>query len=1219
MYLTLFMVTKVFGATSQSPQCTQGCIDNQGNFSCIPGYHVNPDTSTIIDYCVKCSNFCQTCSSASICLTCIDLNAYLESAVCLCNAGYSSYNLLDTSMLNCTKCDDGCNECTFNPYICISCSDISMELVSNKCVCKSGFYEIAGEMGPQCVSCYQDCSTCTEADICKTCVDINSTPDLIQGCTCNNGFWKENTESGYVCNQCSPGCAACIESSLCLTCEDGYFNSSSLDLGGTCFVCNQHCKTCSTPDLCITCIATNAIPSLAAGCTCPVGYYLNGTLDFVNSCPKCSSECETCGDATTCQTCISNNAAPGVAGCECQSGFVGTHPLSSANSCFICNSECSTCNDPSKCLTCKSNNASPSPSSGCICNAGFYNTSQLTSVSSCISCYSECASCNQANLCTSCIEMNAIPDVTQGCKCNNGFYAIGALTSSNTCLACDSHCSTCIGSNTCLTCKSSNATPSPNKGCTCNFRYYEINLNTTNGCGKCHSDCATCSNANTCLTCIALNSSPSLVGCSCDQHFYKNNTGSCEPCLSICQTCINGTSCTTCIDANSFPSGSNCVCNTGYYLDLSVCSPCSRSCLTCIIPNECTSCSDINAEVPLCSCKKGYVFSINNICVVCDLSCSQCDDLGNCINCLDELATLSSKTCVCDIGYYKDVSGYCKTCHQDCKQCETDFVCLTCKLNNSSPAVIGCSCNRGFYLDQATQICKPCGLNCKECIDLENCISCQEGYYGPLCLECNSECKSCTGSSYFECSSCKVLILSNTCSTSCPIGFKPINGVCTYNNFQFPTIRFDFKGIGPIYLDSFNNISVQPLPLQTRRLSNSIPISTKERGIYLDGSCSLYLSTSSKLFNNDFSISIWSRPLSTAASLISKYDSSKQLKILSLSYQKSSTIGTLSINNSEFSYSSSKSFNLLQWNHFYFTVKYEAGTLANIWLNYKSIGVQNMDSAAFTDSETSFMIIGSDLNMIDSFNGFFYSFEVFADLHGIEKVASVDLCEFCNVCLVSGVCLSVCEIDEFYNGESESCEKCGDECGGSCVGISQCLECSDDGCEYCLDFEPGSCYKCLDGFELKNGKCDRCGDGKYFDEDLLVCNECPSLCLTCESSSKCKLCKENSSLFNSKCICDKGFIFKEICVQSYFNALLEISKENSIKLLFTEPLLNDLKKSDIIIEIDDKPVKFELKFIDKSTYKISINEDNIKSSSILNLNFLSKLVSKSYSILDTIR
>ena len=948
-----------------------------------------------------------------------------------------------------------------------------------------------------------------------------------------------------------------------------------------------------------------------------VGYYLNGTLNLVNSCAQCSSECAACGSALECQTCIATYASPAVTGCECLSGYIGTHPLLSSDSCFQCNSECNTCNSPNKCLTCVSKNASPSQLSGCICNSKFYSITALTSAESCLSCNSECASCNQANICTSCIEMNAIPNSSQGCECKNGYYNTTRLTSANTCLPCDSHCSTCTQSDKCLACKSNNATPSSTKGCLCNYGYFEINLSTASGCGKCHSDCATCSNSSACLTCIALNSYPSVVGCSCNQNYYKHQRGSCEPCLQICQTCIDINSCTSCKAANSSPQGSSCVCDNGYYLESNNCVPCSIFCLTCNTINSCTSCSDINSEIPLCSCKQGYRPSINNVCVICDSSCSQCDDFGNCISCLDELAIISLKICICEIGYYKDQSGYCKACHQDCLQCESDSVCLTCKLANSSPALTGCSCNPGFYLDQASQNCLACGFKCKECIDLENCIRCDEGYYEPLCFECNSDCKSCTGSSYFECSSCKLLMLSNTCSTSCPIGFKSIKGVCTYERFEFPTIRFEFKGIGPIYLDSFNNISVQPLPLQTRRLSESIPISTKERGIYLDGSCSLYLSTPSKLFNNAFSISIWSRPLNPTSALISKYDSSKLIKILKLSYNQSSTQAILNINNSEFSYSSIQTLNLLEWNHFYFTVKYEAGTLANMWINYQSNGIQNIDFAAFTDSETSFMVIGSDLNNVDSFNGFFYNFEVFADFHDINKVASVELCKICNVCLVSGVCLSICEIGEFYNAETENCEKCSEECDGSCVAVSQCLECSDTWCEYCLDFEPGSCYKCFDGFELINGKCNKCGNGEYFDEDKLVCNECPSLCLTCESSSKCTLCKDNSSLSNSKCICDKGFILKETCVQSYFTALLEISKENSIKLSFTESLLNNLKVTDISIEIDDKSVKFDLKSNDNSEYKISVDEDKIKSSSVLKLNFLYDLVSISYSLLDT--
>ncbi len=118
--------------------------------------------------CRNCSvdiKYCATCVDANTCMSCLNNLVLYSATVCSCN--YTTY--LDSSLVLCRPCLSVfpyCQSCTST--VCQVCLP-SFMLVSNRCICATGFY--ANSTNNDCESCslMAYCSACSSSSICTAC------------------------------------------------------------------------------------------------------------------------------------------------------------------------------------------------------------------------------------------------------------------------------------------------------------------------------------------------------------------------------------------------------------------------------------------------------------------------------------------------------------------------------------------------------------------------------------------------------------------------------------------------------------------------------------------------------------------------------------------------------------------------------------------------------------------------------------------------------------------------------------------------------------------------------------------------------------------------------------------------------------------------------------------------------------------------------------------
>lgn len=218
--------------------------------------------------CDSLTKFCQTCSNAVDCKSCID-GYFLIGKVCVdaCTGPY--YN--DTATRTCKKCSNVCPTC-FGPSTaeCNSCTTYNsiayyLHEPTYACltICPSG-YARSAEADHKCLPC-QDCLTC----------DINL-----------------NTK----CTSCAPGTFLTL--GLCkTTCPDGTYRNTTTN---KCENCNVACQNCSGPlnTQCNICNTNFYLYSTTCSSSCPAGYY-----KLSQKCEQCISQCKTCTSPTDCTSC----------------------------------------------------------------------------------------------------------------------------------------------------------------------------------------------------------------------------------------------------------------------------------------------------------------------------------------------------------------------------------------------------------------------------------------------------------------------------------------------------------------------------------------------------------------------------------------------------------------------------------------------------------------------------------------------------------------------------------------------------------------------------------------------------------------------------------------------------------------------------------------------------------------------------------------------------
>ncbi|EJD46216.1 growth factor receptor domain-containing protein [Auricularia subglabra TFB-10046 SS5] len=322
-------------------------------------------------------------------------------------------------------------------------------------------------------------------------------------------------------------------------------------------------------------------------------------------------------------------------------------------------------------------------------------------------------------------------------ECAEGFFG-------PKCDKCPEDCDKCddglTGSGKCLVPKVDNAPES----CSC--------LNGACGAnGKCECN-AGWTNASNGTACAA-----------CAQGFFLTSDGNCQACQLGCTSCQSGSgTCTQCasgltVDANDrtkcipATSQSSKQCPDGSFLNGNSCALCSPLCKTCTGAGSdgCLVCAQGTYKfnggcVPIdsngvCSGSSLVANNNKNLCDACPAKCTACGipnfnvastlDQVQCTKCLPG-SYLSDGKCIdaCPAGTFISDDGFtCAACDSSCSTCVGDAkFCLTCSGNSlASGGTCTSSCPSGTFSSSGA------------------------------CLPCHSDCATCSGSGFNQCTSCK--------------------------------------------------------------------------------------------------------------------------------------------------------------------------------------------------------------------------------------------------------------------------------------------------------------------------------------------------------------------------------------------------------------------------------------------------------------------------------
>lgn len=678
---------------------------------------------------------------------------------------------------------------------------------------------------------------------------------------------------------------------------------------------------------------------------------------------------------------------------------------------------------------------------------------------------------------------------------------------------------------------------------------------------------------------------------SCPQNVCRRESD-CSLCINpICTACDNYETCSSCVTNANLNTNSVCECLENYYFnEISLnCEICADSlCLHCTSEFICTTCI-ANAGVDLnsiCGCNQGfYLENISNLCIGCTEACAVCDAIS-CNICVVN-ADLLDGVCICNTGYYWESST------RNCLKCN-DF-CPLC----------------------TTAICPGCGENAEMVDNICNCI---ENFFPieGICTPCSTSCIQCFGGEYYECLTCSHKLLENTCLELCPAGYSIESNLCVENPDSV-AVSYLFNSLAGVMENArrglYAIIGNENDPYPDIVFSNVIP--TYQRGVYFKGAS--YLSFPNSLSSNlliglRFFISTWVNPSSLSGLLIDK-------NIFSVKITEGYLVGKVEINKQIFTYKSIHPLVRQQWNHLLFAVDYkDVATTLTFYVNTFQTPGMFASKGPFTDKVNTLLLIGSNYAKTDFYTGFMYLFEIFIKMPQIPNLATTNYCNNCQICPATGICIQNCDINSYYNTDSNQCENCQKDCNNGCRNPTNCTLCIDPFCKNCQTFQTNSCVFCEKNFEIQENLCVLCNSTSYYDDIDYICKKCKSPCMTCSSVEKCVSCVENS-FFNAnfECICKDGYFMDQgSCVRKIFKAFLSLDSENVVKLSFSEELSRNLKTSDLLVMLNKELQRYSLEKADKSTYRlVLVLEKSVLPGDKLEIYFRNQLISLRNSLLSS--
>lgn len=131
--------------------------------------------------CTACSDLCATCTSDTVCQTCVANGEIASSStMCTCIVGYGK------QLQTCKVCPALCHDCT-EPTSCTNCNPHTYMDSNGKCNCNTNFY-ISGNL---CIAvCDKLCATCSadNGSICSTCITNAELSSSTCSCTANSVY-----------------------------------------------------------------------------------------------------------------------------------------------------------------------------------------------------------------------------------------------------------------------------------------------------------------------------------------------------------------------------------------------------------------------------------------------------------------------------------------------------------------------------------------------------------------------------------------------------------------------------------------------------------------------------------------------------------------------------------------------------------------------------------------------------------------------------------------------------------------------------------------------------------------------------------------------------------------------------------------------------------------------------------------------------------------------
>ena len=500
----------------------------------------------------------------------------------------------------------------------------------------------------------------------------------------------------------------------------------------------------------------------------------------------------------------------------------------------------------------------------------------------------------------------------------------------------------------------------------------------------------------------------------------------------------------------------------------------------------------------------------------------------------------------------------------------------------------------------------------------------------------DSSCESCNQESCIEdCCSSKLgkkrrnqsyyLEINNTqfTVTTCPTYYYlNSNNQCVWNS---SVLEFSFYNNKSTFKDSSGNVQLSPF--------SSLPSFSQSRGLYYDGA-STGFSIPGMTLSPDFTVVMWFNPYQTTAmQLLDKW--------LKLSICMNSMKIGIYLN--RVSYYSTITLSNGTWYEGIFTVIAGNWPIGMIVINRLQTYVVSIPYANLISGDLP--SINFQLGRVFGTNRFFkgwIAYFLYSPYH--TGFASMTF----YIYSVSQLLLNECYISNYYN--YSSCWPCSS--GGVLDSYGQIYNTTLN-CEYSINicnnvwfcndnfyWNGTTCLKCYSSCSICNGPlasdcllntdsgyqnysighysqsstCGRISIKSFFD--------CDPSCLTCtgSKSNNCTSCMQNATLqSNGTCSCSQGWSgTPPLCTRNNFSAVLSINASDVGKIVFSEPLGQQLSDSDFLLLANKKKQNFSIVMIDISSYYVDVVFDqNITQNNELEILFSANIVSKTNSLLIT--